>query len=210
MNDIITKTTELTKKLPTISASPPAVSASSLSASSTTNTGVNDSGFDWWTAVKYGAIILILALLGLNLFTYLGKATDATAEQIGPLASSVGKDVSSTVKQTINVGAEGTKHMTDVAAGSVTSGISILEQGLGGREIPDKEAALTNALAKHNEPEADEAGSTTQGTRGKSGYCYIGEDRNVRSCIKVNQADTCMSGDIFPTKDLCVHPNLRQ
>jgi len=199
MNDIITKTTELTKKLPTISASP-------STAPSTTNTGVSGSGIDWWTALKYGAIILILALLGLNLFTYLGKATDVTAEQIGPLASSIGSGVSSTAKQTVNVGAEGTKNLTDVAAGSITSGISILEHGIGGQNINEKNVALT----KHNEPEPDEAGSTTQGTRGKSGYCYIGKDRNIRSCIKVNQADTCMSGDIFPTKDLCVNPNLRQ
>jgi len=150
-----------------------------------------------------------LALLGLNLFTYLGKATDVTAEQIGPLASSIGSGVSSTVKQTVNVGAEGTKNLADVAAGSVTSGIGILEKGLGQQDV-NKDVALTNALAKQNEPEADEAGSTTQGTRGKSGYCYIGKDRNIRSCIKVNQADTCMSGDIFPTKDLCINPNLRQ
>lgn len=205
MNDIITKTTELTKKLPTISASPSTVSPS-LSAASTTTTGVGYSGFNWWTALKYSAIILILAVLGLNLFTYLGKATDVTAQQIGPLASSVGSGVSSTAKQTINVGAEGTKSLTDVAAGSLTSGISILEKGVGGKDINEKDITL----AQQNEPQADEAGSTTQGTRGKSGYCYIGKDRNIRSCIKVNQADTCMSGDIFPTKDLCVNPNLRQ
>ena len=76
MNDIITKTTELTKKLPTISASPSPVSSSpspSLSAASTTTTGVSESGFNWWSALKYSAIILILAVLGLNLFTYLGS-----------------------------------------------------------------------------------------------------------------------------------------
>ena len=209
MNDIITKTTELTKKLPTISASPSPVSSSpspSLSAASTTTTGVSESGFNWWSALKYSAIILILAVLGLNLFTYLGKATDVTAQQIGPLASSLGSGISSTAKQTINVGAEGTKSLTDVAAGSLTSGISILEKGVGGKDINEKDITL----AQQNEPQADEAGSTTQGTRGKSGYCYIGKDRNIRSCIKVNQADTCMSGDIFPTKDLCVNPNLRQ
>ena len=205
MDSIVTKTTELTKKLPSISAS-----SSITDSPSITSPTATASGIDWWTVLKYGAIILILALLGLNLFTYLGKATDETAKQVGPLASSIGTGLGSTVKQTVNVGAEGTKQLTDVAAGSVTSGIGILEQGLGGREISDKDAALTNALAKQNEPEPDEAGSTTQGTRGKAGYCYIGKDRNVRSCIKVNQADSCMSGDIFPTKDLCVHPNLRQ
>jgi hypothetical protein len=44
----------------------------------------------------------------------------------------------------------------------------------------------------------------------KSGYCYIGEDRGFRSCMEVSQHDTCMSNKIFPTRDICINPNLRQ
>ena len=43
-----------------------------------------------------------------------------------------------------------------------------------------------------------------------SGYCYIGEDRGFRSCLQVEKGDKCMSGDIFPSKELCINPNLRQ
>ena len=59
-----------------------------------------------------------------------------------------------------------------------------------------------------NDYEADEANSSIQGG-GKSGWCYIGEDRGFRSCALVGVNDTCVSGDIFPTKQLCVNPNLR-
>jgi hypothetical protein len=38
----------------------------------------------------------------------------------------------------------------------------------------------------------------------KSGYCYIGTDRGFRSCIRVGENNTCMSGDIFPSMDVCV------
>ena len=41
------------------------------------------------------------------------------------------------------------------------------------------------------------------------GFCYVGEDRGFRSCIKVGKADKCMSGDIFPTQDVCINPSLR-
>ena len=41
------------------------------------------------------------------------------------------------------------------------------------------------------------------------GFCYIGTDRGVRSCIQVNPGDKCMSGQIFPRRDVCVNPNLR-
>ena len=62
------------------------------------------------------------------------------------------------------------------------------------------------------EPMPDDAGSRTQSSKSKSGagFCYIGEDRGFRSCIKVGDGDTCMSGDIFPTEAICVNPNLRQ
>ena len=43
----------------------------------------------------------------------------------------------------------------------------------------------------------------------KSGYCYIGEDRGYRSCIELSPGDKCMSGDIFPSMDICINPNLR-
>ena len=44
----------------------------------------------------------------------------------------------------------------------------------------------------------------------KSGYCYLGEDRGVRSCVQVNEDDTCLSNQIFPTQELCVNPNLKE
>lgn len=57
--------------------------------------------------------------------------------------------------------------------------------------------------------EADESTSKIQSGGNKSGWCYIGEDRGFRSCVQVGQQDTCMSGDIFPTQEICVNPSLR-
>ena len=60
-------------------------------------------------------------------------------------------------------------------------------------------------------PEPDDAGSRTQSSKAsKSGYCYIGEDRGFRSCIKVDDPSKCMSGEIFPTRDICINPTLRE
>jgi len=76
----------------------------------------------------------------------------------------------------------------------------------------DNKNALSEALAyaaKKSIPSPDDSTSKTQTSGSKSGYCYIGEDRGFRSCIQVGANDTCMSGDIFPTLDVCVNPNLR-
>jgi len=57
--------------------------------------------------------------------------------------------------------------------------------------------------------QADEATSSIQNGAPKAGWCYIGEDRGFRSCAEVGVNDTCMSGDIFPTSQICVNPSLR-
>ena len=60
-------------------------------------------------------------------------------------------------------------------------------------------------------PEADDATSSVQKKpTSKAGFCYIGEDRGFRNCIDVKEGDVCMSGDIFPTKDICINPKLRE
>jgi hypothetical protein len=60
-------------------------------------------------------------------------------------------------------------------------------------------------------PLPDDSTSKTQKHQsGKAGYCYIGEDRGFRSCIKVEAGDTCMSGDVYSRKDICMNPSLRE
>ena len=44
----------------------------------------------------------------------------------------------------------------------------------------------------------------------KAGYCYIGTLNKKRTCVEIDENDKCMSGDIFPTRDICVNPNLRK
>ena len=43
----------------------------------------------------------------------------------------------------------------------------------------------------------------------KGGWCYVGTDRGFRSCIEINDSGKCMSGDIFPTRKVCINPSLR-
>jgi hypothetical protein len=94
-----------------------------------------------------------------------------------------------------------------------------IEQEQPATPIPDNSydnpvmKVLEDALKKTEEEldiKGDNAGSSIQSAQSKSGFCYIGEDRGFRSCIKVNERNTCMSGDIFPTEDICINPTLRQ
>ena len=58
-----------------------------------------------------------------------------------------------------------------------------------------------------DEYEAHEAKSSFQ--ENKAGWCFIGEDSGGRSCSNVGLNDVCMSGEIFPSKDVCINPKLR-
>jgi len=40
-------------------------------------------------------------------------------------------------------------------------------------------------------------------------YCYIGYDNGQRECMEAYAGDVCMSGEIFPTLDICINPKLR-
>jgi hypothetical protein len=72
---------------------------------------------------------------------------------------------------------------------------------------------LQKALDDSSRPaevKPDDALSRIQsGGSGKAGWCFIGEDRGFRTCSEVGENDKCMSGDIFPSQEICMNPNLR-
>ena len=207
-------------------------------------------------------IILILALLGINLFAYLAKATGDVSgfinKYFGPILKWFGVNVLETTKETINMSATGTKAGVDVVANTATGAIDSVENSATSN-TKTSNAGLTNTMpkatsnstsnqnpapqkattsqqssmpvqqqiqqaggvyewnqnaldsalndaSKQPEPEPNE---TANYTTGKAGWCYIGDDRSTRSCAQVGVNDMCMSGDIFPTQEVCMNPNLR-
>ena len=72
-----------------------------------------------------------------------------------------------------------------------------------------KQSSQSGQNGNNNEYQADDAGSSIQTGGSKTGWCYIGEERGFRSCVNVGENDQCMSGQIFPSQDICVNPSLR-
>lgn len=134
---------------------------------------------------KFLLLIIILSILGLNIFNYLSRATDITTEITKKgVSSGLGG-----VKKTAELSSKGVKSISD----TIGDTIDTIDNDLDIKIIKPHNP---------NEPEPD---------YGKSGYCYIGKDIDqTRSCIYVGQGETCMSGDIFPRMDICINPSLRQ
>jgi hypothetical protein len=190
-------------------------------------------------------IVLVLAILGFNIFAYLAYGTKYFSDTFGPyiryIGGVFGNATADVTKNVTNTAATGTKAVVDLAAGTVDTAVDVTQKTAGavtgatapssltGSQKTNSNAPvssqdttpnnpLNNAL-KHANPQgqqpgpfaADDATSTIQSNKSssKSGWCYIGQEQGYRSCLQVGENDTCMSGDIFPTHEICVNPNLR-
>jgi hypothetical protein len=201
---------------------------SSLSDNTTSN-----NVFDYFKSFSlftWMLIIIILALLGFNIFVYLAKGTQDISSVFKNLLVYFGLTSSEIISNT----AVGTKTVVDTAANTVIRGSNEIQGSLAktrenGTPIQNtfpqqndmdvdimKNKTLNQSLNKSQiqqkdtgSYQADDSNSNIQQGVSKAGYCYIGEDKGYRSCVYVNESDQCMSGDIFPTNEICVNPSLR-
>lgn len=174
-------------------------------------------GTYFWNIFRWFVIILLLAFLGFNIFAYLGLITGKTAEYLRPLLEYLGYPIIDTTKQTLKKSIEGTKKIVDVAEVGIDAGLESIEKTLdGNNDIMKSLNDAKNKINANNESENNDIpipnesnDISKQNISKKSGFCYIGEDRGFRSCLEVGLNDTCMSGEIFPTNQVCINPNLR-
>jgi hypothetical protein len=71
--------------------------------------------------------------------------------------------------------------------------------------VQDVPSSVKNLIVKKEDKIPEPSTSESQ----HHGFCYVGKENNIRHCAKVSSRSKCMSGDIFPTMDLCVNPKLR-
>ena len=136
------------------------------------------------------SIILVLAILGYTAYNYFSNS-DHT---VGEVVVDGVEDGLDTVSQTLEMAGKGTEKIGE-GVGNVLS------------EIGDElDVHIANKTSQ--QPKGDDNDSSIQMPK-KTGYCYIGEDRGTRTCIYSGKRDICMSGDIFPTLDVCINPKLR-
>lgn len=167
-------------------------------------------------------LVFLLSFLGFNIFTYLSDGTNFLTNLFGPIFSTTGEVVgdatknvvstaSSGTQQIVQTGSDTTKNVVDVAATGTTSSIGFLQDRL------KKTASVvnpenSNILTDNVNKKIDKTDSQPEPVRTQAlqqGYCFIGKINDTRHCAKVNERQQCMSGDIYPTMDICVNPNLR-
>ena len=205
----------------------PSLSSSSLN---TESEGFFDS-LKKINATTWLLIIIILAFLGFNIFVYLGKITQEFTNIFSPIVNKLFGTTIAVTGQVVDVSAEGAKAVVGGTAGAIQTGLTavqnvtpnvapnsapsavkgepINQQKIDMKQQSSLNKALDNSSQQQSSYEAHEASSSLGATSGKSGWCYVGDDRGFRTCAQVGVNDTCMSGDIFPSQEICMNPNLR-
>jgi hypothetical protein len=208
INGIISKTPSLNMPTPNVSFNTPKVSFGTPTMPS--------AGESWFTPRRFitlGLLIVILALLGMNIFGYFADGVDI----LGSIMQKFGLGTAAIAQQTIDVSMDGVKLGAGVAAGTVTDAANIVKGSVGGSTKTISAAVNANKKdvtpSKESNPTKEDQSSDsniqTRGSNQKAGWCYVGTDRKVRSCIEVGKSNKCMSGNIFPSRDLCINPKLR-
>ena len=122
--------------------------------------------------LKYLLMIVIVAMLGLNIFAYLARGTEIASDTLRNLVRFTERVTGQLFRTTLT----GTK-----------TGLKVVEAG-----VDDLERVVDGGLAR-------------QKKQASSGFCYVGE----QTCVSVTENDVCMSGDVFPSMDVCINPKLR-
>jgi len=72
-----------------------------------------------------------------------------------------------------------------------------------GKALKDAVLASQDGFTTREEPD-------TQLQLGKLNWCFIDETDGIRNCKEMEtNTSYCLSGDIFPTRDICINPKLR-
>ncbi len=169
----------------------------------------NDGGMN---VIRVILIIAIVGFLAYNLYLYFTEGTDVLGKYFGMGITGVAEGTETAVDTV----AEGTKDTISLAQNVTDKGLDAVAEG--GEAIKEHsespiERKQDEEIKKEEEGENVDTESSFASSLKKTikgGYCYIGTDRTFRSCVKVDPGDVCMSNKIFPTKDICINPNLRR
>jgi hypothetical protein len=150
-----------------------------------------------------------------------GQVVNVSAEGSKAVVSTAAQGTQLAVGATADVVNAGLSTVQEVAQPSQQTQSSLKSQNVNDQQVDIMQAntlnrALNSATSQKQQLngedyQADDSLSSIQmsSTTGKAGWCYIGEERGFRTCSEVGVNDTCMSGDIFPSQQICVNPNLR-
>jgi hypothetical protein len=163
-------------------------------------------------------VLLILSFLGINLLNIFGDFVQTIINIFGPLFSQIlsvfGYTTGSIINKSADIVSDTAKLGIDVAEGSIQSIGNLLKNASEKNVDPNSrnqlDITLNDSKYRLAKSEPDNSTSPIQKpiTSNKVGWCLVGEYEGKRGCIDVSEQDQCLSGQIFPDKQMCLNPTL--
>jgi len=154
-------------------------------------------------------VVLVLGFVAVKLRPYISYIS-SLVELIRTLFGSAVDLTASTTTGIVDNTAKGTDVIVDKLSGSSKKQLRLPEPDAPSADAKNKSTSaawtadiktprgIEVAVKKTESPEPDD---TTSAVQTKSGYCYVGEWKGVRSCVKVSGG--CTSGKVFTTESSC-------
>lgn len=167
-------------------------------------------------------ILLLLSILGINILQILASILEWFTDLFGPIVQSIlsffGYTTGSVIVKTSDVVGDITKGGIDLATGAVEDVGQLLKTASQNSVDTKVKTSLDNALSTSppitppKEPAPTPASNPVQNpiSSSKAQWCLVGEYQDKRGCIEISESDKCMSGQIYPNREICLNPNLSQ
>ena len=163
------------------------------------------------------AVLVLLAVLGINvvmfsenILTYLWRFFK---DVLGILGYSVGTGIDIAADATTDTAMTGIDIVGDAVGnvGKLLKKGSTAQKDIASDDI-DKSINSGKKMLGIDEPDATPGSSPIQNpfSTNKNQWCLVGDKNGARDCASVDEADKCMSGQLFPEKAMCLNPTLSQ
>jgi len=170
-------------------------------------------------------ILVLFSFFGMNILTVLGSSLQNFSDIINPFIKqflvAIGYSTGEIINKSADVTSDAAKIGIDIADGTIHNVGNLLKKGaseLEGSEKPSLEQKLNSKESKPEvkpkeskpqvKPDTSENPIQKPITSEKVNWCLVGEYENKRGCVSVTDSDKCLSGQIFPSQQMCLNPTL--
>jgi len=162
------------------------------------------------------SVLLILSLLGVNLFYVMGNIVQVAGNIVQVIVNlfkplfyqilaMLGYTTGTLLNKTADITSDVARGGIDIAEGTVQSVGNLLKKASVGVVNNETKNELDTILS---EPKSDISESSIQKpiSSSKATWCLVGEQNGRRGCVNIDDASKCMSGKVFPTAEMCLNP----
>lgn len=194
---------------------------------SSTTSSTPPPNFDTYKNVLIGVLVvlLLLSFLGINLLDIISDIIKYIVSLFEPIVSQLlsllGYTAGNVLNKTADIVSDTGKITLDIAEGTVQNVGNLMIKASKNSLNPNTRSKIEKTLeddidnnyltTNHSIPANDVTENPIQNpiSSNKRGWCLVGEYKNKKGCIEVTEHDKCMSGQIFPSQQICLNANMQ-